>query len=142
MADQWCPLHAAAARLGLRIKTFLTRLTWNPSATHLSNQYFTFCEVRFRALRDTQNPVTLAVTENSPQQVWEVDLRDWLPFEGQARVAASALPEGPLRNSANVVQYVTPYATTRHRVGRGSIRLNWPQPVRGTLQLTARCDTP
>jgi len=62
--------------------------------------------------------------------------------EGQARVAASALPEGPLRNSANVVQYVTPYATTRHGVGRGSIRLNWPQPVRGTVQLTARCDTP
>jgi hypothetical protein len=93
-------------------------------------------------VRDTQNPVTLAVTENSPQQVWEVDLRDWLPFEGQARVAASALPEGPLRNSANVVQYVTPYATTRHGVGRGSIRLNWSQPVRGTVQLTARCDTP
>lgn len=93
-------------------------------------------------IKDTQNPITLAVTENSPQQVWEVDLRDWLPFEGQARVASSVLPEGPLRNSANVVQYATPYATTRHGVGRGSIRLNWPQPLRGTVQLTARCDTP
>lgn len=92
--------------------------------------------------RDTQNPVTLAVVENSNQSVWEVDLRDYLPFDGQARVAVSVLPEGAIRNASNVTQYTIPFATTRHGVGRGSIRLNWQQPVRGTVQLTARCDTP
>ena len=92
-------------------------------------------------LKNTQNPVTVKVTENSALDVWEADLRDWLPFETEARVAASVLPEGAVRSASNVAVFTAPYATTRHGVGRGSVRLNWSQPVRGSVQLTARCDT-
>ena len=91
--------------------------------------------------KNSQNPVTVKVTENTDLDVWEVDLRDWLPFEGEARTAVSVLPEGAVRSVANVAIYTMPYATTRHGVGRGSIRLNWSQPVHGTVQLTARCDS-
>lgn len=93
-------------------------------------------------IRDSQNPITLAVTENTPMETWEVDLRNFLPFDTEARVAVSVLPDGAVRSVSNVAIYTMPYATTRHGVGRGSIRLHWSQEVKGTVQLTARCDTP
>ncbi|QBY01209.1 right-handed parallel beta-helix repeat-containing protein [Rhodophyticola sp. CCM32] len=89
-----------------------------------------------------QNPITVKMTENTAAQVWEQDLRDWLPFDTEARVVTSAVPEGAVRSSSNVAIYTMPYATTRHGVGQGSIRLNWSQPVKGSVQMTARCDTP
>jgi hypothetical protein len=73
---------------------------------------------------------------------WEVDLRDHFPFGGEAITAVSVLPEGAVRSVANVAVYTMPYATTRHGVGRGSIRLNWSQDLKGSVLLTARCDTP
>lgn len=91
--------------------------------------------------KNSQNPVTVKMTENSDLEVWEIDLRDWLPFETEARVAVAVLPEGAVRSPTNVAVYTTPYASTRHGIGRGSVRLNWSQPVHGTVQLTARCDT-
>lgn len=91
--------------------------------------------------KNSQNPVTVKATENSDLDIWEIDLRDWLPFGGEARTAVSVLPDGAIRNASNVAVFDPPYATTRHGVGRGSIRLNWSQPVHGAVQLTARCDT-
>lgn len=93
-------------------------------------------------VKDSQNPITLAVTENTALSTWQVDLRDYLPFTTQARVAVSVLPEGAIRNASNVAVYTMPFATVRHGVGRGSIRINWSQAVKGKVQLTARCDTP
>ncbi|WP_227287602.1 MULTISPECIES: glycosyl hydrolase family 28-related protein [Paracoccaceae] len=92
-------------------------------------------------IKDAQNPVTVKMTENTAQQVWEMDLRNWLPFGTEARVVTSVVPEGSIRTASNVAVYTTPFATTRHGVDRGSIRLNWSQAVRGSVQLTARCDT-
>ena len=91
--------------------------------------------------RNSQNPVTVRVYESGDSNTWEVDLRDYLPFGSEARVAVSILPEGAIRSPGNVAVYTMPYCTTRHGVGRGSIRINWSQPVHGTVQLTARCDT-
>ncbi|MGR3640437.1 glycosyl hydrolase family 28-related protein [Alterinioella nitratireducens] len=91
--------------------------------------------------RNSQNPVTVRVNESGDSNTWEVDLRDYLPFGSEARVAVSVLPEGAIRSPGNVAVYTMPYCTTRHGVGRGSIRINWSQPVHGTVQLTARCDT-
>ncbi len=91
--------------------------------------------------KNSQNPVTVKVTETTDLSTWEHDLRDHLPFDCEARVAVSVLPEGAVRNASNVAVYTMPFATTRHGVGRGSIRLNWSQPVHGSVQLTARCDT-
>jgi hypothetical protein len=89
-----------------------------------------------------QNPITIKVTEATPVTTWEVDLRDHFPFGGEAITAVSVLPEGAVRSVANVAVYTMPYATTRHGVGRGSIRLNWSQDLKGSVLLTARCDTP
>ena len=92
--------------------------------------------------KNSANPVTIPVEEAGTAAVWEVDMRDHFPFDGQARVAIAVLPEGAVRNGANVAQYAQPFVTVRHGVGRGSFRLNWAQPVRGKVRLTARCDTP
>lgn len=89
----------------------------------------------------SQNPVTVKATENSNLDTWEIDLRDNLPFECEARVAVSVQPEGAIRSASNVAVYTMPYCTTRHGVGKGSIRINWSQPVHGNVQLTARTDT-
>jgi Pectate lyase superfamily protein len=91
--------------------------------------------------KNAQNPVTVKVTEASDTATWEIDLRNYLPFDSEARVAVSVQPEGAIRSPSNVAVYTMPYCTTRHGVGRGSIRINWSQPVHGAVQLTARTDT-
>ena len=91
--------------------------------------------------KNAQNPVTVKVTEASDTATWEVDLRNYLPFNSEARVAVSVLPEGAVRSPSNVAIYTMPYCTTRIGVGRGSVRINWSQPVHGAVQLTARADT-
>lgn len=92
-------------------------------------------------VKNAQNPVTVKVSEASDTATWEYDLRNFLPFDCEARVAVSVQPEGAVRSPANVAVYTMPYCTTRIGVGRGSIRINWSQPVHGSVQLTARADT-
>ena len=89
----------------------------------------------------TQNPVTVKVSENTNLATWEADLRDYLPFGFQASVVTAVQPEGAIRSVTNVAVYTTPYCTTRHGVGKGSVRINWSQPVHGAVQLTARTDS-
>ncbi|GAA5076916.1 right-handed parallel beta-helix repeat-containing protein [Roseibacterium beibuensis] len=92
-------------------------------------------------VKRTENPVIRRHTEAAPASVWEIDLSDVLPFGMQAMSALSVLPEGAVRSVANVAIYTMPYATTRHGVGRQTIRLNWSQDLKGTVNLTARCDS-
>lgn len=88
----------------------------------------------------SENPVVLKVTENTASPVWSVDFADHFPFGGQARGALSVLPEGAVRNGANVAVYTMPYALTRQGPGQQSITLNWSEAVKGAVHLTARCD--
>jgi hypothetical protein len=62
------------------------------------------------------------------------------PFGSQVRGAVSFLAEGPLRNTANVIAFFTPYAEPGQGPGGRSLRLRWQQDVRGTAQITARFD--
>ncbi len=91
-------------------------------------------------VKRTENPAIVRAVENTEAQVWNIDLSDVLPFEGEARSALSVLPDGAVRSVANVAIYTTPYATNRNGVGQQTIRLNWSQPVKGAVHLTARCD--
>ncbi len=47
---------------------------------------------------------------------------------------------GPLRNTNNVKQFVTPYVDTVQGAQRDQIRLVWPSDVRGKIQATVRMD--
>jgi hypothetical protein len=89
----------------------------------------------------TENPVVRRAVENTATQVWDVDLSDVLPFGCEAVAALSVLPDGAVRNGANAAVFAMPYATTRMGLSGQTIELTWPEPVRGAVYLTARCDT-
>ncbi len=92
--------------------------------------------------RQFQNPATVPITRSSPQSTWETDLGDVLPFGGEARVVQAVMPDGPIRTESNAVFTGFPYGEGRQGGGRQSVRVRWPQPVRGKVYVTARCDEP
>jgi hypothetical protein len=89
----------------------------------------------------TENPVMRRAEENTDAQVWDVDLADVLPFGCEAVTVVSALAEGAIRNAAGATVFTMPYAVARAGASGQAIRLNWSEPVRGAVVLTARCDT-
>jgi hypothetical protein len=88
----------------------------------------------------TENPVVRRVVENTASQVWTVDLSDALPFGCEAVAALSVLPDGAVRNVANMAVHTMPYATPRAGATRQAVQLTWSEAVRGAVHLTARCD--
>ncbi|MDG3041831.1 right-handed parallel beta-helix repeat-containing protein [Roseicyclus marinus] len=91
-------------------------------------------------VKRTENPVTLRHAEGSASSVWNVDFTPFTPFGAPVRAATSFLAEGPLRSASNVIVYLTPYAEPAQGAGGRTLRLRWQQDVRGTAQVTARCD--
>ena len=88
------------------------------------------------------NPVTLSHSQNTQAATWTVDFGAWLPFGGQALTVVSVLPEGPLRNSANVITFAAPYAEPQQGGGMDRVDLKWPQDLKGKVQVTLRSDSP
>lgn len=88
------------------------------------------------------NPVTLSHSQNTQAATWTVDFGAWLPFGGQALTVVSVLPEGPLRNSANVITFAAPYAEPQQGGGMDQVDLKWPQDLKGKVQVTLRSDSP
>lgn len=90
----------------------------------------------------TQNPITVPLTQGSAQTSWDADLTDYLPFGGQARVVQSVIPEGRITNASNATVWDLPYATPRTGSENQSVRLTWSQAAKGKVFVTARCDAP
>lgn len=86
------------------------------------------------------NPVTVTHTQNTDATTWTVNAADWLPFGGQALSAVSVLPDGPLRNSANVITWAAPYAEPQQGSGQDRVDLKWPQALHGKVVVTLRSD--
>ena len=91
-------------------------------------------------VKRTENPVTIRHVEGTASSTWNVDLSNVSPFGSQVRGAVSFLAEGPLRNTANAIVFVTPYAEPGQGPGGRTLQLRWQQDVRGTAQITARFD--
>ena len=91
-------------------------------------------------VKRTENPVTIRHVEGTAGTAWNVDLTDFTPFGAPVRAAISFLAEGPLRSAANTIVFLTPYAEPAQGPGGRTLRLRWQQEVRGTAQITARCD--
>lgn len=89
----------------------------------------------------TENPVVRRAAEPSVAQVWDIDLSDALPFGCEAVAALSALADGVIENAAAEPVHAMPHALSRAGAGGQSVQLRWPEPVRGAVYLTARCDT-
>ncbi|SFJ38013.1 glycosyl hydrolase family 28-related protein [Jannaschia pohangensis] len=116
--------------------------------THADLDYSRFVDVNFNSNtfhavnNRCENPTLVAVTENTPSATWDADLTNTLPFRGHARIVTSVMPEGPLRRGNNTVVWAAPYAQGRIGGDSQSIRLTWPEAVKGKVFVTARCDTP
>ncbi|MBF9030500.1 right-handed parallel beta-helix repeat-containing protein [Rhodobacterales bacterium HKCCE3408] len=86
---------------------------------------------------DSADPVTTKLTAASVEPVWEADLSARLPFGGRANVVIAAVPHGPVINGSDATVFAMPYATTAHGAGGTSIRLTWPEAVKGEMLATA-----
>lgn len=116
--------------------------------THAQLAYDRFTDVNVHSntfhgvAKRFQNPVTVSIDEGSPQMTWEQDLTDYLPFQGEARVITGFMGDGAIVRGTNETVFVTPYATGQVGGDKQSIRLNWPEAVRGRGFVTVRCDAP
>ena len=88
------------------------------------------------------NPVTRQFDVNSVSTVWNCDFDGYLPFGGQARIAASVVTENGITNGGGSLVFSMPYAVTKQGAASSVIALHWPEAVQGRVQLTARIDNP
>ena len=87
------------------------------------------------------NPAIIDFTQNSVANAWVIDAGTYLPFGGQALAVDALVPNGGVRNSNNVRQYVMPYVDTAQGGARTQVQVVWPTAVRGKVQATIRMDS-
>lgn len=90
----------------------------------------------------TINPVTLEFGQPSAAVNWVLDVSGYLPFGGWSREVTAVVIEGPLKSTAGVDVFTTPYVTTNDGSGNNLVRLTWPQALSGRVHVTARVDRP
>lgn len=90
----------------------------------------------------TINPVTLEFSQPDNASVWTLSVGGFLPFEGVVRTVSAVVPDGELRTTGAAIVHDMPSVTTLDGPDRNRVRLGWPLPTRGSVQLTARCDRP
>jgi len=86
------------------------------------------------------NPAYVDFTQAAVDDNWTIDVSQYLAFGGEALSVDAITAIGPLRNTNNVKQFVTPYVDTVQGAQRDQIRLVWPSEVRGKIQATVRMD--
>lgn len=86
------------------------------------------------------NPAYVDFTQAAVDDNWTIDVSQYLAFGGEALSVDAITAIGPLRNTNNVKQFVTPYVDTVQGAQRDQIRLVWPSDVRGKIQATVRMD--
>lgn len=92
--------------------------------------------------RITVNPVTLPLEQNTEAQQWVLDTDGYLPFEGRARFVTGVIAEGNITDDTGRLVYAMPTMNFNHGPERDQVRLNWPEPCKGTVHVTVRADWP
>ncbi|MDH5798562.1 MAG: right-handed parallel beta-helix repeat-containing protein, partial [Paracoccaceae bacterium] len=90
----------------------------------------------------TINPVTVQHDQTAVSAGWVLDIGGYLPFGGWARNVTSVVAEGALTNSAGAEIFASPNVTVNYGAASNSALLNWPEPCKGRVVLTARTDNP
>ncbi|WP_422075010.1 glycosyl hydrolase family 28-related protein [Tranquillimonas rosea] len=90
----------------------------------------------------TINPVVLDYAQNTNAATWTLAAGAYLPFGGAARTVVAVVPEGEIRTTGGAAVHAMPSVTPRAGAGEGSVRLGWPVPARGRVQVTVRADSP
>jgi hypothetical protein len=90
----------------------------------------------------TVSPVTIAHQQTTAADTWVVDGADFLPFGARARNVVAMVPEGAITTGANAQRFAQPFAQVEQGSGGRLVNLRWPEALRGTVQVTLRCDNP
>jgi hypothetical protein len=89
-----------------------------------------------------QNPVTIAVTRNTPDISWVEDVSEFLPFGGRVRKVVAAIPEGQISDALSQAVFEQSYATVGQGTGGVEFNLIWSKAVSGKVHVTLRSDNP
>lgn len=92
--------------------------------------------------QSTLCPVTLEFDQNTDASTWTLDPSAYLPFGGNARTVTSLIAEGEIQNASNARVTAMPYVNVNAGVDYKYVQLVWPEPCRGTVQVTTRVDKP
>lgn len=87
-----------------------------------------------------ENPALVTHTQNTLASTWRVSGAPSLPFGATAKRIASVQPEGKIKTSANVAQYMLPYSEPAKGLNRDEFDLIWEKPVTGTVNVMVRVD--
>lgn len=87
-----------------------------------------------------ENPLVVAHSQNTHEQIWEVSADGRLPFNGYALDVDAVALRGRLRNESNVSRYDNPHTETRRGPAEDEIHLTFSAPMRGDVNVTMRMD--
>ncbi|TQS73150.1 right-handed parallel beta-helix repeat-containing protein [Rhodobacteraceae bacterium] len=90
----------------------------------------------------TASPVVLELNQSTAQATWVLDAGDYLPFGGWARNVESITAEGMVRDQSSERVTAMPYALVEQGARKQEVRLNWPTPAKGRVQVRLRMDAP
>ncbi len=88
------------------------------------------------------NPITIMHDQGSAQAVWDVPTNQALPFNGWAKHVDSLIASAPILNSGNQRVADMPFVQREQGAVRKNVRVNWTQPVRGSVVMRVRMDNP
>ncbi len=90
----------------------------------------------------TANPISLPISQNTAQTVWNCEFGAILPFGGRARVVEGLVSEGAITNAGNQRLTEMPYVDLEQGAGGTQVRLNWSTAAKGRMRVLARMDNP
>lgn len=88
------------------------------------------------------SPLLVKHNQNTADSTWTIDVGDNLPFGAYAQTVTSAIPTGPLRNSAGNVVHIAPYYEAKQGPDHNQVRLQFGTPVKGEVTAVVRMDDP
>ncbi len=90
----------------------------------------------------TMSPVTVKHVQSSAADTWTVDPSAYLPFGGRARTVPAVVLETPPTTAAGAPRADAPYVQVEQGSAGAQAYLRWLTAVKGTAQVTVRCDNP
>ena len=102
-----------------------------------------FAQNVFHGVRDeVYNPAFLTHDQATAASTWTLESEPYLPFDGKARFVDSVVPNGEIRTSANVPQYIAPSVQTSAGPDGRDVKLGWGTAVKGAVRYAVRMDNP
>ena len=87
-----------------------------------------------------ENVAEIKHTQNTASNSWLIDCAAKLPFGGETLNVDSIVAQGAIRTTDNSARYDMPFAQQVQGAERDQIRINWPEPVTGTVLVQVRMD--